>query len=264
MSLVVHKYGGTSVANLQRLRRVADIIVKARQEGQQVVAIVSAMRGESMEASGLSTDSLLQLAQVAADAASDSQLYDDSAQGREADALVSLGEMMTAPLLALILQSRGVDAVSLNAFQAGLRVSNVYGHAEIQSVLTPPIVQALDQGKVPVLAGFQGLNQDDNTVVTLGRGCSDTSAVAVSAALEAEECLIYTDVAGVYPADPRQFKGIQPLAQVSFAEMSELAYDGAPVLHLRAVNMAWQYGVPLRVLSTFAPDQPGTRILESA
>ena len=261
--LVIHKYGGSSVANMKCLHQVAEIIATAVGKGDRVVAVVSAMRGQSGDARGASTDELLDLALAAsAVKATDGgalDLYKNEDTGREVDALVALGEMFTAPLLALVLQSRGIGALSLHAGQAGVKVRGDFGSATIIGASTDRIEQALDAGKVPVLAGFQGINEAGD-FITMGRGCSDTSAVAIAAAMRADECLIYTDVNGIYTADPRVVPEARPLAEVSFEEMIEASLAGARVLNPRSVRLAQHYGVPLRVLPTFAPDQPGTRI----
>ncbi|MGI9345394.1 MAG: aspartate kinase [Gammaproteobacteria bacterium] len=262
-SLVVQKYGGTSVASLDHMRRVAAIIKNTLAEGVQVVAVVSAMRGAQKEAGGLSTDELLQLASQGATGSAhwsdQSPAYASLPRGREVDALVSLGEMMSAPLMALMLQSEDIPAISFNAYQAGLSLKGDFGSARISGARMQAIEQALEQGLVPVLAGFQGLNADCE-VATMGRGSSDTTAVALAAALSADACLIYTDVAGVYTADPRVVPDARVIEQISFEEMTEAALMGAKVLDSRALRMAQQYQVPLRVLSSMEPNQKGTYI----
>ena len=259
MSLVVHKYGGTSVGDFERLEAAAAIIRSDIQNGRQVVVVVSAMRSPGATRCP-GTDELIRTAYLAATGSEERPAGDLTPdQARERDALVSLGEMFSASLLALTLQRQGTPALSLNALQAGLVVEGDYSDASITGVDVGPIQRALEAGKVPVLAGFQGRN-DKGEVLTMARGCSDTSAVAIAAALKADECLIYTDVAGIYTADPRVVPEARPLSRVSCEEILEASLVGAQVLHPRSIRLARQYAVPLRVLSSFHPEQPGTLV----
>lgn len=264
--LVVHKYGGTSLAGIEGLNRTADIIAKARQAGEQVVVVASAMRGPEGKTQNWSTEALLDLAAgIVGDSSKKNRctrLYADTEQGREVDALVAIGEMLIAPALALMLMQKGVPARSFNALQAGLKVRGSWGKAKISDANTAPIERALREGKVPVLAGFQGSIQDGEytNLITLGRGCSDTTAVAIAAALDAKECLIYTDVAGVYSADPRIVPDARVIPFISYTDILETTLGGAQVLQPRSLFVAQRYSVPLRVLSSFEPEKPGTRI----
>ncbi len=240
MSLFVEKYGGTSVADAERINAVADNVAKSHQQGHQMVVVLSAMSGE--------TNRLLALAD---------QIHPD-ADAREVDMLVSTGEQVTIALLAMALHHRGIDARSYTGGQVNILTDNVYGKARIVDIDAQRIRTDLEQNRVVVVAGFQGVDNEGN-ITTLGRGGSDTTAVALAAALSADECKIYTDVDGVYTCDPRIEPNARRLDKITFEEMLELASSGAKVLQTRSVEFAGKYRVPLRVLSSFAPDQ-GTLI----
>ena len=233
MSLIVQKFGGTSVGDVERIRNVARRVVATQRAGHQVAVIVSAMAGD--------TDALVALAK---------QLGGDAPDPREYDALISIGESKTIALLALAIQRLGGRARSFTGAQMGMLTDTAHTRARIQSIATERIRQVLDEGGVAVLAGFQGIDEDGN-VTTLGRGGSDTSAVAVAAALEADVCEIYTDVDGVFTSDPNLVPAARKLARVSFEEMLEMASLGAKVLQIRSVKFASQYGIPLHVRSSF-------------
>jgi len=239
MALIVQKYGGTSVANVERIRNVARRVVATQRAGHQVAVVVSAMAGE--------TDALVKLAHEAAGADPDP---------REYDALVSTGEQKTIALLAMAIQHLGCKARSFTGAQIGMRTDAAFTRARIQSIDTDRIREVLGQDTVAVIAGFQGID-DDGNVTTLGRGGSDTSAVAVAAAVGADVCEIYTDVDGVYTTDPNLVPAARKLARVSFDEMLEMASLGAKVLQIRSVKFAKQYGVPIHVRSSFS-DVEGT------
>jgi len=233
VSLIVQKFGGTSVGDVERIRNVARRVVATQRAGHQVAVIVSAMAGD--------TDALVALAK---------QLGGDAPDPREYDALISIGESKTIALLALAIQRLGGRARSFTGAQMGMLTDTAHTRARIQSIATERIRQVLDEGGVAVLAGFQGIDEDGN-VTTLGRGGSDTSAVAVAAALEADVCEIYTDVDGVFTSDPNLVPAARKLARVSFEEMLEMASLGAKVLQIRSVKFASQYGIPLHVRSSF-------------
>ena len=236
MSLIVEKYGGTSVANAERIRAVAGNIADAVRAGHQMVVVVSAMGGETNKLFGLARD-------VAADTAPSE---------REMDVLVSTGEQVTIALLAMALHAAGVSAKSYTGAQFGIRTDAIHGKARIVEIQAARAKDDLARGEVVVVAGFQGTDADGN-ITTLGRGGSDTTAVALAAALDADECRIYTDVDGVYTADPRIVPEARRLPRVTFEEMLELSGAGARVLQIRAVEFAGKYNVPLRVLSSFEP-----------
>ena len=233
MSLIVQKFGGTSVGDVERIRNVARRVVATQRAGHQVAVIVSAMAGE--------TNALVALAK---------EVGGDAPDPRECDALVSIGESKTIALLAMAIQRLGVRARSFTGAQMGLLTDTAHGRARIQSIATERIRRVLDEGAVAVLAGFQGTD-DAGNVTTLGRGGSDTSAVAVAAALGAEACEIYTDVDGVFTTDPNLVPKARKLDRVSFEEMLEMASLGAKVLQIRSVKFAMHYGVPLHVRSSF-------------
>lgn len=241
MALLVQKFGGTSVGSTDRIERVAELIIRSIQAGHKVVAVVSAMAGE--------TNRLLGLAQQ----------IDAKASSRELDVLAATGEQVTIALLAMALIKRGYPAVSLLADQICIHTDNKFGKARITAVDQQRLQQELEQGHIVVAAGFQGRDCEGN-VTTLGRGGSDTSAVALAAALKADECQIYTDVDGVYSIDPRLCTQARRLRLMPFTDMLELASLGAKVLHSRSVEYAGRFRVPLRVLSTFKPDA-GTLIV---
>ncbi|AVX20430.1 aspartate kinase [Carboxydocella sporoproducens DSM 16521] len=238
MALVVQKFGGSSVANAERIKRVARRAVECFREGNQVVVVVSAM--------GDTTDELLNLMK---------QITLDP-DPREQDMLLSTGEQISIALLAMAIQAEGVAAISLTGPQAGIRTDNVFNKARIKKVLTQRIREELANNKIVVVAGFQGLNEDGE-ITTLGRGGSDTTAVALAAALKADVCEIFTDVDGVYTADPRVVPQAKKLADISYDEMLELASLGAVVLQPRAVEFAKNYDVPIHVRSSFN-HEPGT------
>jgi aspartate kinase len=229
---IVQKYGGTSVATSERIQAVAHRIERARSEHVRIVVVVSAM--------GHTTDTLIELAHT----------ITGVPHSREMDMLLSTGEMITAPLLAMALQTIGVDAISLTGLQAGIRTSRSHRTARIVDIVPERVVQELDKGRVVIVAGFQGATEDLD-ITTLGRGGSDTSAVALAVALQADRCEIYTDVRGVYTADPRVESGARLLHEVSYEEMLEFAAVGAKVLHPRAVEIGEAYSMPIAVRSTF-------------
>ncbi|RDV83663.1 aspartate kinase [Ammonifex thiophilus] len=240
--LVVQKFGGSSVANAERIKRVAERVWRTKQAGDEVVVVVSAM--------GDTTDELIDLAR---------QVTSDPSP-REMDQLLSTGEQVSIALLAMALQALGAEAISLTGAQAGITTDGVYGKASISTVDTHRLKKELAAGRIPVVAGFQGLAPNGD-VTTLGRGGSDTTAVALAAALQADLCEIYTDVEGVFTADPRLVPEAVKLPAISYDEMLELACLGAVVLHPRAVELAKIYQVPLRVRSSFSEDL-GTVIRE--
>ncbi len=241
MGLIVQKYGGTSVGSTERIAQVAERVASYLAKGHQVAVVVSAMSGE--------TNRLVAMGQ---------ELGGGDASRREMDVLTASGEQVTIALLSIALMQRGLAAQSFLADQIALRTDSQHGRARIESIETEKLRAALDQGIVPVVAGFQGVNEQ-GAITTLGRGGSDTSAVALAAALSADECEICTDVEGVYTTDPRIVEGARRLQQITFEEMLELASLGSKVLHPRSVEFAGRYRVPLRVMSTFV-DGPGTLI----
>jgi aspartate kinase len=230
--VIVQKYGGTSVGTAARIRRVSRRIASTVKEGHQVVVVVSAM--------GHTTDRLIALAES----------VNPDPPARELDMLVANGETITAPLVAMCLEGMGVPAVSLSGLQAGVRTSAAHSKARIQDIKPVRILEELGNGKVVVVAGFQGVT-DDMEITTLGRGGSDTTAVALAAALNAESCEIYTDVDGIYTADPRLVKNARKLTHIRYDEMLELAAVGARVMHPRAVEIGELYSVPIHVRSSF-------------
>ena len=240
MALIVQKYGGTSVGSLERIQFVADKVAKFKEQGHDLVVVVSAMSGE--------TDRLTQMA------------YDlcSRPSAREMDVLLSTGEQVTISLLAMALQKRGVPAKSYTGGQVPILTDDAHSKARIQTVEQERLRGDLDAGRVAIVAGFQGVD-DSGNITTLGRGGSDTTAVALAAALKADECQIYTDVDGVYTTDPRIEPNARRLDRITFEEMLEMASLGSKVLQIRAVEFAGKYAVPLRVLSTFQ-EGPGTLI----
>jgi aspartate kinase len=239
--LIVQKYGGTSVGNPERIRNVAKRVCRAKEEGHDVVVVVSAMSGE--------TDKLINLANQVS----------ENPDPREMDMLVSTGERVTIALLAMAIQSCGHKAQSFTGRQAGIISDNVHTKARIEKITGERLRQALKEGKIAVVAGFQGITETSDDVTTLGRGGSDLSAVAVAAALKADVCDIYTDVDGVYTTDPNMVPQARKLEKISYDEMLELASLGAKVLQTRSVEFAKKYSVPVRVLSSFN-DNPGTLV----
>lgn len=240
MSVVVQKYGGSSLAGIERLQAVARRVARCRAENDRVVVVVSAM--------GDATDELITLAHQ----------VDGDPPHREMDMLLSTGETMTAPLLAMALHALDVDAISLSGLQAGIRTSAAHRSARIVDIVPQRIIDCLDAGRVVVVAGFQGATEDLD-ITTLGRGGSDTTAVALAVALGAAECEINTDVAGIFTADPRVVADARPLAMIDYGGMLELASAGATVMHPRAVEIGEAYSMPIRVRSSF-DDGPGTLI----
>ena len=235
-NLVVQKYGGSSVGTVERIQHVATRVARARSEGQHVVAVVSAMQGE--------TDRLLGL----------SQAVSQRPNAREADQLVATGEQVSAALLSMALIEMGVPARSLTGFQMRLQTDGIFTRARVKSLDHGAVRQFLEAGEVVVATGFQGVDEAGN-LTTLGRGGSDTSAVAIAAALCATECEIYTDVLGVYTADPRVCPDARKLDTITFDEMMEMASLGSKVLQIRSVELAMNHRIPLRVRSTFSDDK---------
>ncbi len=240
--LIVKKFGGSSVANKERIFNVARRCVEEYQKGNQVVVVLSAM--------GDTTDDLLDLAAT----------ISDKPSKRELDMLMSTGEQVSVSLCAMAIQELGVPAVSLNAFQVRMRTSRVYGNARLKKIDTNRIQSELENNKIVLVTGFQGVNRFDD-VTTLGRGGSDTTAVALAAALHADACEIYTDVDGVYTCDPRIVPEAKKLDEITYDDMLDLATLGAQVLHNRSVGMAKKYGVELVVRSSLS-DAPGTIVRE--
>ncbi|MCL1885200.1 MAG: aspartate kinase [Dehalococcoidia bacterium] len=240
MSIVVQKYGGTSVGDANRIRNVARRVITAKQSGSDVVVVVSAM--------GDTTDDLIKLARQ----------ISDKPSAREMDVLLSTGEMVSSTLLAMALENMGHKAISLSGAQAGIRTDATFGHALILSIDPGRVVQEIKNGNIVIVAGFQGVTKDDDTT-TLGRGGSDTTAVALAASLGASVCERYTDVEGIFTADPRVVPRASKLKEISYDEMLELATYGSKVMHPRAVEMGQIYNVPILVASSFN-DYPGTLI----
>nr|WP_208383071.1 aspartate kinase [Modestobacter marinus] len=242
--MVVQKYGGSSVANAERVKRVAERIVEAKKNGDDVVVVVSAM--------GDTTDELLdQASQITADP-----------PGRELDMLLTAGERISMALLAIAISTHGYEARSFTGSQAGVITTSSHGKARIIDVTPGRLRDALDDGSIVIVAGFQGVSQDTKDVTTLGRGGSDTTAVAVAAALRADVCEIYTDVDGVFTADPRIVPNAKRLETITYEEMLELAASGAKVLMLRCVEYARRYGIPVHVRSSYS-QLPGTIVAGS-
>jgi aspartate kinase len=240
MALYVQKYGGTSVGTAERIEHVADKVKSFHDAGHQVVVAVSAMSGETNRLIGLA------------------KKISDNPTPREMDVLISTGEQVTIALLAMALQERGVGAKSFTGWQVGIKTDSSHMKARIEDIETAAMREQLDAGNVCIVAGFQGVDGDNN-ITTLGRGGSDTTGVALAAALGADEAQIYTDVDGVYTTDPRVVPNARRMEKVTFEEMLEMASLGSKILQIRAVEFAGKYKVPLRVLSTF-DDGPGTLI----
>ena len=238
MALIVHKYGGTSMGSTERIRNVAKRVAKWHRAGHQMVVVPSAMSGE--------TNRLLGLAKELSPPQQDDALF------RELDMLAATGEQASSALLAIALQAEGLEAVSYAGWQVAIKTNSAYTKARIESIDDKKVRADLAAGKVVIITGFQGID-DKGNVTTLGRGGSDTSAVAVAAAMKASECLIYTDVDGVYTTDPRVVPEARRLHTVSFEEMLEMASLGSKVLQIRSVEFAGKYQVRLRVLSSFTP-----------
>jgi aspartate kinase len=244
MALRVQKYGGTSVADIERISKVADRVQKAYDKSDQVVVVLSAMAGV--------TDNLISLSKQAS----------KNPDKRELDVLLATGEQTTAALLAMILKSRGYQAKSFLGFQAGIHTDNTAGKARILNIDCKNIKKALDNGNIAVVAGFQGTD-DDGDITTLGRGGSDTSAVAIASSLKADVCEIFTDVDGVYTTDPRICHKAKKIPIISYDEMLEMAILGAKVLQIRSVEFAKKYNVPLHVRSSFNEEE-GTMVINES
>lgn len=242
MALIVQKFGGTSVADAERLENVADIVTSTYEKGNNVVVVVSAQ--------GDTTDDLIEKARQ----------INKSPSKREMDILLSAGEQISMSLLAMAIEKLGYPVISLTGWQAGVQTSSDYTNARIKNIDTGRLNRELDKKNIVIVAGFQGINRFDD-ITTLGRGGSDTSAVALAAALKADLCQIYTDVDGVYTADPRKVKNAKKLDEISYDEMLELASLGAKVLHNRSVEMAKRFNIDLEVISSFSRN-PGTKVKE--
>lgn len=242
VGIIVQKFGGTSVADPQKIHNVAKAVIKEKENGNDVVVVVSAM--------GHTTDYLIKLAKEVT----------SSPDSREMDMLLSTGEQVSIALLAMAIQSNGYKAISMNGQQVGIITENIHSKARIVDIKTDKLKKNLKEGNIIVVAGFQGVTTDGE-ITTLGRGGSDTSAVAIAAALGADRCDIYTDVEGVYATDPRIVPNVQKADVISYEEMLELARVGANVLHPRSVETAKQFNVPLRVRSSFKLDNLGTLII---
>jgi aspartate kinase len=240
MARVVQKYGGTSVGDVERIRNVARRVVNTRNQGHEVVVVVSAMAGE--------TDKLIRLAQQVT----------PTPDEREMDVLISTGEQVSIALLAIALKDMGVGAKSYLGFQIKIATDSAFGKARITGIESEKMLNDLKNGRVVVVAGFQGVDESDN-ITTLGRGGSDTTAVAIAAALKADVCEIYTDVDGVYTTDPNVCSKARKLSKISYDEMLEMASLGAKVLQIRSVEFAKKYDVPIHVRSSFN-DNPGTTV----
>src|SRR3984885_3286151 len=234
MALIVHKYGGTSMGSVERIKNVAKRVAKWHKAGHKMVVVPSAMSGETNRLLGLAKDISAQ------------------PSPRELDMIAATGEQVSSGLLAIALQEAGVDAVSYAGWQVPVKTDSAFTKARISEIDGERVLRDLDAGKVVVITGFQGIDPEGH-ITTLGRGGSDTSAVAVAAAMKANECLIYTDVDGVYTTDPRVEPDARRLVTVSFEEMLEMASLGSKVLQIRSVEFAGKYKVPLRVLSSFTP-----------
>ena len=242
MALIVQKFGGTSVGDVERIKRVAERVVRSAEAGQQVCVVVSAM--------GQTTDELVEMA----------GRISPAPHGREMDMLLTAGERISMALLSMAIIELGREAVSFTGSQAGIVTDTTHGKARIVEVRASRVIEALEAGKIVIVAGFQGVSTDFD-VTTLGRGGSDTTAVALAAALKADACEIYTDVRGVFTADPRIVPEARKLHVVSYEEMLELSASGAKVLMLRSVEYARNYGVPIHVRSSF-DEEPGTWVKE--
>ncbi|HHD79185.1 MAG TPA: aspartate kinase, partial [Epsilonproteobacteria bacterium] len=242
--LVVHKYGGTSVGDLDRIENVANRVAKAREEGNDIVVVVSAMSGETNKLIGYA------------------EHFTSNPAKKEMDMLLSSGERVTAALLSIALQSKGFDAVAMTGRQAGIVTDDTHTYARIESIDPTAMHAAIDNGKIIIVAGFQGINKD-GSVTTLGRGGSDLSAVALAGALKADQCEIYSDVDGIYTTDPRIEPHAKKLDTISYDEMLELSSLGAKVLQNRSVELAKKLGVKLYAKSSFS-DNEGTLITEES
>lgn len=241
MGIVVQKFGGTSLADSEKIKNVARAVIKEKENGNNVITIVSAM--------GHTTDFLIKLSEEVSTVPS----------AREMDMLLSTGEQVSASLLAMAIEEMGHPAISLNAWQVGIETEPEYSNARIIDIKTDRLNKHLEEGKIIIITGFQGVANND--ITTLGRGGSDTSAVAVAVAVKADRCDIYTDVEGVYTSDPRIVPNALPLKEISYEEMFELAHVGANVLHPRSVETAREFEMPMRVRSSFKLDNLGTLII---
>lgn len=240
MALIVQKYGGSSVADAAKIRDVARRVASAKEKGDKVVVVVSAM--------GETTDELISLAYQVS----------DQPDERELDSLLSTGEIVSSTLLAMALKSLGYEAISLSGPQAGIRTDTAYSRARITGITPDRIIEELGEGKIVIVAGFQGITSEMD-ITTLGRGGSDTTAVALAAGLGAERCEIYTDVDGIYTADPHLVPEARKLNEIGYEEMQELAFYGARVIHPRAVELGEVYRIPISVASSFS-EEAGTLI----
>jgi aspartate kinase len=245
VSLVVQKYGGSSVADADGIKRVAQRIVASRKAGHSVVVVVSAM--------GDTTDELIDLANQVS----------PLPPGRELDMLLTSGERISMALLAMAIANLGLEARSFTGSQAGVITTGTHGNARIIDITPGRIASALEAGAIPIVAGFQGVSQDSKDITTLGRGGSDTTAVALAAALDADVCEIYTDVDGIFTADPRIVRGARRIPRISYEEMLEMAACGAKILHLRCVEYARRYGIPIHVRSSFS-NREGTWVVRQS
>lgn len=242
MGIIVQKFGGTSVADPEKIHNVANAVIKEKRNGNDVVVVVSAM--------GHTTDYLIKLAKEVT----------KNPDSREMDMLLSTGEQVSIALLSMAIQAHGYKAISMNGQQVGIITENIHSKARIVDIKTDKLHKYLNEGNIIVVAGFQGVTPDGE-ITTLGRGGSDTSAVAIAAALKADRCDIYTDVEGVYATDPRIVPNVKKADVISYEEMLELARVGANVLHPRSVETAKQFNVPMRVRSSFKLDNLGTLII---
>jgi len=240
MALVVQKYGGTSVATVERIRSVAHRVIDRKKQGDDLVVVLSARAGD--------TDSLVKLARE----------MSPRPDPRELDVLLATGEQITIALFSMAVKDLGYEAISMTGYQAGIITDHTHGGARINWIETLPIMEKLREGKIVVVAGFQGYD-DEGNITTLGRGGSDTTAVALAAALKADVCEIYTDVEGVFTTDPNVYSKARKLKKISYEEMLEMASMGAKVLHLRSVEFGMKYNVPILVGSSFT-DAPGTLV----
>ena len=239
--IIVQKFGGSSVADTNKIKNVAKNVIREKERGNDVAVVVSAM--------GKSTDNLIKLAKE----------ISKNPDSRELDMLLSTGEGVSIALLAMAIQEAGYKAISLNAMQLGIYTEDIHQNARIKEIDTTKILEAFNEDKIVIIAGFQGVTKD-NEITTLGRGGSDTSAVAIAGVLKAERCDIYTDVDGVYTADPRVVPNAKMIKSISYGEMLELARVGAKVLHPRSVETAKNFDMKVRVRSTFNPDNDGSLV----
>ena len=240
--IIVQKYGGTSVGSAERIKEVAKRVIRHRDRGDSIVVVVSAMSGETNKLVGLINE------------------LNPTGSSREKDVVLSTGEQVTIGLLSLALEAKGCPVISYTGLQAGVKTDNSYSKARISKIDGSRIQKELNQGKVVVVAGFQGVDEGGN-ITTLGRGGSDTTAVALAVALKADECQIYTDVDGVYTTDPRMVPEASHIPKLALEEMLEMASQGSKVLQIRAVEFAYKYNMPIRVLSSFDEGDEGKSTL---